>query len=77
VKYLAELVALDETNQYFVSKHNPIFLLTIIEKVPKGLCMAFLTYYKDYQTKVKPLEHDKILDMANDTFFNLDSMLEV
>lgn len=77
VKYLAELVALDKTNQYFVSTHNPIFLLTIIEKVPKDLCMAFLTYYEDYQTKVKPLEHDKILDMANDTFLNLDSMLEV
>ena len=32
-KYLAELIALNENkNQYFITTHNPYFLLTLIEK---------------------------------------------
>ena len=35
-KHLAELIALDTNeNQYFVSTHNPYFLLPIVEKAPK------------------------------------------
>jgi hypothetical protein len=75
-KYLAELIALDKTNQYFISTHNPAFLLTIIEKAPKDSSMAFLTYFEDYQTKVKPLKHEKILDMEYDIFSDIDALLE-
>ena len=35
-KYLAERVALDKNeNQYFISTHNPYFLLSILEKTPR------------------------------------------
>jgi hypothetical protein len=34
-KYLGELVALDKSNQYFISTHNPYFLLAVIEKAHK------------------------------------------
>lgn len=75
-KYLAELIALDETNQYFISTHNPYFLITVIEKAPKEATTPFLTYFEDFQTKVKPLDHEKVLEMESDVFFNLNKMLE-
>ncbi|MHA1431833.1 MAG: hypothetical protein ACTSRV_15795 [Candidatus Freyarchaeota archaeon] len=34
-KFLAEKIALDTSNQYFISTHNPYFLLSILEKAPK------------------------------------------
>ena len=75
-KYLAELIAVDETNQYFISTHNPYFLLTVIEKAPKEATAPFLTYFEDFQTKVKVLDHEKVLEMEADIFFNFDRMLE-
>ena len=55
-KFLAEKISLDEgNNQYFVATHNPYFLLTILEKAPESDVGIFLTYYDDYQTKVKEL----------------------
>lgn len=77
-KYLAELIAMDE-NQYFITTHNPYFLLSLIEKTPKSDIAIFLTYYKDYQTKVKRLsekELQEILDTGMDVFFNMQRFLE-
>ena len=60
-KYLAELIALDENdNQYFISTHNPYFLLPIIEKSPKEELAVFLTYFRDYETKVKLLSESEV-----------------
>ena len=78
-KFLAERVALDEgNNQYFISTHNPYFLLSLIEKAPQRDLAVFLTYYEDYQTRVRPLrEKDKeeVLDQELDAFFNLGGFL--
>ncbi len=79
-KYLAELIALDQNgNQYFITTHNPYFLSTIIEKTPREDLAVFVTYYEDFQTKVKMLSEKKlqeILDLGSSTFFNLDVLLE-
>ncbi|WP_290595700.1 MULTISPECIES: AAA family ATPase [unclassified Archaeoglobus] len=78
-KYLAELVALDDSNQYFVTTHNPYFLLTLIEKTPKEDLAVYITYYEDYQTKVKKLSERKfqeILNLGSSVFFNLDALME-
>ncbi len=78
-KHLAELIALDETNQYFITTHNPYFLLTLIEKTPKKDLAVYVTYYEDYQTKVKKMSEKKIqeiLDLGSSVFFNLDILLE-
>jgi len=40
---------------------------------------VFLTYWRDYQTKVKPLgerEKEEILDRELDIFFNIERFLE-
>jgi len=78
-KYLAEVIASNRVNQFFISTHNPYFLLSLIEKTPKNEIGIYLTDWKEYQTKVKPLiekDMQKILEMESDVFFNLDRFLE-
>ncbi|MCL4459571.1 MAG: AAA family ATPase [Chloroflexi bacterium] len=78
-KFLAERIALDRTNQYFISTHNPYFLLSVLEKTPKDEIGIFITYLKDYQTRVRPIserEMPEILDQDASIFFNLDQFLE-
>ena len=77
-KFLAERIARDERNQYFISTHNPYFLLSVLEKTPEDQVEIFITYFQDYQTKVKPLnkeEKEKILHYEMDAFFNIESLL--
>lgn len=79
-KFLAEIIASDKNkNQYFISTHNPYFLLSVLEKSPKDEIGIFVTYYKEYQTKVKLLsekELQEVLDMGIDLFFNIDRFIE-
>lgn len=77
-KYLAERIALEESNQYFIVTHNPYFLLSLVEKTPLKDIAIFITYMEDYQTKLRPLadnEVSEILDLNTDVFFNLDKFL--
>jgi len=78
-KYLAEIIALDKNNnQYFMSTHNPYFLLSILEKTPKKEVAVFLTHLENYQTKVKALtEADikEILEKGTDIFFDIERFL--
>ncbi|MBI4726603.1 AAA family ATPase [candidate division TA06 bacterium] len=78
-KYIAERIAFDESNQYFIATHNPYFLLSILEKTPQKDINIFITYFKDYQTKLKCLSADemkKVLDLDASIFFNLDQFVE-
>ncbi len=78
-KYLAEKIALDNANnEYFIATHNPYFLLTLLEKTTKEDIQIFLTYFEDYQTKVKPLtdkQKENLLRMDTDVFFQLEELL--
>lgn len=78
-KYLAETIALDKNdNQYFISTHNPYFLLPLVQKAGMDEIAVFITYYKDYQTRVKPLDEAglRMLDEI-DVFSNIETFLEV
>ncbi|MBN1509868.1 MAG: AAA family ATPase [Sedimentisphaerales bacterium] len=76
-KYLGERIAGDETNQFFIATHNPYLLSAVIEKGRKEDVQVFITYFKDYQTKVKPLTPDEVVQlMEADPFFNLDRFIE-
>lgn len=77
-KFLAETIALDTSNQYFLSTHNPYFLFAILEKASKDDIGVFLTYFEDYQTKVKALtdkQMQEMLSLEASVFFNLDKFL--
>ncbi len=77
-RHLAETIGLDENeNQYFISTHNPYFLMPLVEKTLKQDLAIFLTYYQDYQTKVRPLTPEEVQEtMEIDIFSNLDRYLE-
>ena len=76
-KYLGEKIAFDERNQYFIATHNPYLLLSILEKAPKDDVNVFVTYFRDYQTKVKCLNDEEISELMDyDPFFNLKSFIE-
>ena len=78
-KYLAERIALDDhNNQYFVSTHNPYFLLPILEKTLSGDIAVFITYYEDYRTKVMQLPPEDLERISDniDVFSNIDMFLE-
>lgn len=72
-KHLGERIALDENkNQYFIATHNPYLLTAVWEKSPPGDVAVFATYYRDYETRVKPMTAD---DMA--WLFQADPFLGV
>jgi AAA15 family ATPase/GTPase len=76
-KQLAELIALDNDNQYFISTHNPYFLGPVIEKSKKEAVSINIVYYEDYQTKLKQLSSEEIEEiMEIDVFSNLDRYLK-
>jgi len=78
-KFLAECIALDKTNQYFISTHNPYLLLSLLEKSNKKDIGIFITYFKNFQTKLKAIKEKeiaKIFDLNSNIFFNLEEFLE-
>ena len=78
-KFLAEQIALDDRgNQYFISTHNPYFLLSVIEKSKMDVSV-FITYLEEGETKVKQLvgkKLEQLLEYDVDVFFNLESLIE-
>lgn len=76
-KYLGEKIAFNESNQYFIATHNPYLLLAILEKAKKTAVNVFVTYSKNYQTKVKCLSSAQISDLMNfDPFLNINRFFE-
>lgn len=77
-KYLAERIALDKTNQFFITTHNPYLLLNLIEKSKEEDLNICITRMKNYQTSLSILENKQIsevLDLNSDVFFNIDKIL--
>lgn len=76
-KHLGERIAFDDSNQYFISTHNPYLLLAIMEKTKKEDLNVCITYLKEYQTKIKQLKEDEMVQlMDSDPFFNLGHFIE-
>ena len=49
----------------------------MLQKSPKDEIAIFVTYFEDYQTKVKPLGEKQLEELTEiDVFSNLDSFLE-
>jgi len=76
-KYLGERIALDQSNQFFIATHNPYLLSAIIEKARKEDVQVFITHFKDFQTRIKPLTANQLSElMEADPFFNMDRFIE-
>ena len=75
-KHLGERIALDEKNQYFIATHNPYLLRAIVEKGRRDEVNVAVTYYRDYQTRVKCLPTEQLGELLDaDPFFNLNALL--
>ena len=77
---LAERIARDTDNQYFLVTHNPYFLISLIEKTKFSDLSISVTYLDHYQTKLKRLSKKdiaEITEMDTSVFFNLDKFIEV
>jgi len=76
--YLAERIALDESNQFFLTTHNPYILGSIVGKTPVKDLAVFVATMEDFCTKLKLASVDglsKILDYGPDAFLNLDKIV--
>jgi predicted ATPase len=76
--YLAERIALDETNQFFVTTHNPYILSSIVGKTPVKDLAVFVANMENFCTNVKLASVEglsKILDYGPDAFLNLDKIV--
>ena len=76
--YLAERIALDETNQFFITTHNPYLLLSLIEKSKDEELNVCMVQMKNYETVVSELTSEQVsevLDLNSDVFFNFDKIL--
>ena len=79
-KDMAEQIALDESNQFFITTHNPYLLLSLIEKSKEVDINIYITQMKNYKTVVNLLTTEQIsevLDLNSDVFFNFDNILSI
>ena len=77
-KNLAEKIALDKSNQFFITTHNPYLLIGLIEKSKKEDINVCITEMKDFQTYLQILNDKQlteVLDLSSDAFFNFDKLL--
>jgi AAA15 family ATPase/GTPase len=74
---LANKIVQSESNQFFIATHSPYLFDTILETTPLEELGLFITYFEDYQTKVKQVTDEKeirqIMDV--DIFMNLDNFI--
>lgn len=78
-KFLAERIALDESNQFFLTTHNPYLLLSLIEKSSENDLNVCVVRMKNYETVVTPLNREQlgeVLDFNSDVFLNLDRIVD-
>lgn len=65
-------------NQFFVSTHSPYLLQTLVENLGDDQLSVFVTYYENYETKVKALTAEElsfVQEYSTDVFFNLDRFI--
>ena len=67
-----------EENQFFVSTHSPYLLQTLVSNLRDDQLNVFVTYYQNYETKVKVLTAEElsfVQEYSTDVFFNLDRFI--
>lgn len=78
-KTLGEMIAVDETNQFFLTTHNPYFLAGVVEKAPRDTLAVFVCH-RDAEgaTAAKLLsdqEVSRVIEQGANVFFNLEDFL--
>lgn len=77
IQMLTDRILEEQTNQYFITTHSPFVIEKVMAKASNDPAVKiFITYYEDYQTKVRELTHKEIIyimDNNIDLFFNMEA----
>ncbi|MDX2045797.1 MAG: AAA family ATPase [Chitinophagaceae bacterium] len=79
VKDFSESIADDESNQFFITTHNPFMLGSLLEKTPLKDLAVFITSMKNYETHVQECTTDQIreiISLGSGALFNLDNIID-
>jgi hypothetical protein len=79
VAQLARRIIKSRDNQFFVATHSPYLITEILEEMLRDKDLTpelalFVTYYEDYQTKVRQLDEDEVRAIRADdldVFYNM------
>ncbi|HRI62229.1 MAG TPA: AAA family ATPase, partial [Saprospiraceae bacterium] len=77
---IAETIGLYNTNQFFITTHNPYLLQSLVAKTPKKDLCVFVTRMENFETKVHQMDSEQLsdtLERGMDIFLNLDEAVEV
>ena len=75
---LSQRIVESTENQFFITTHSPYLLQNLMENLGEDELNVFVTYYEDYQTKVRKLTSKELTEAADfgiDLFYNLDSFV--
>jgi AAA15 family ATPase/GTPase len=79
VANLAESIGMDSNNnQYFIATHNPYFLMSLLEKSPKGHVSVYVSSFDENETTITCLtdnQLDEVRELEHSVFHNLDRFL--
>jgi predicted ATP-dependent endonuclease of OLD family len=73
-KLIAENIALDNSNQFFISTSDAYLLNSLVEKTNKNDISIYNVYYdkENNETKIKQISVEDVLRLDFNVFFNLD-----
>ena len=75
---IAETIGLYNTNQFFITTHNPYLLQSLIAKTPRKDLCVFVTRMENFETKVQQMDAEQLseaMDLGSGIFFNLDDVV--
>jgi len=65
-------------NQFFITTHSPYLLQNLISNLDSSMLNVFITYFEDYETKIRKLTDDelrKASEFSVDLFYNLNQFV--
>jgi predicted ATPase len=78
-KRLGEMIAGDQSNQFFLTTHNPYFLSALVEKTPSDQLAVFVSDRDEdgatRLTRLKPVQVSEVIEQGASVFFNLDDFV--
>jgi AAA15 family ATPase/GTPase len=77
-KELSQRIVDSKHNQFFITTHSPYLLQNLISELDSTELNLFVTYFDDYQTKIRKLSEQELKEVAQfdvDLFYNLNKFV--